>query len=308
MANGSTFNAIADELIQKKQREGLQPKTIERLRSLVKLAAPHIGERPVAEITSAEVLIVLQAVERRGTFVTAVKLRAFAGEVFRFAVATSRATNDPCAALREALTSPATIHRVAIVEPKAFGGLLRSIHAYEGAIETRIALELCALLAPRPGELRGAEWSEINFDDRIWQIPKHKMKMRREHRIYLAPQAIELLQELHAITGHRRFLFPNVRSREGVMSSNTLSGALARLGFDGVHSAHGFRSSFSSMANESGLWNADAIEAALAHQHQNSTRRAYQRSDFWEERVRMMAWWADRCDEMRAAAPSTKAA
>jgi integrase len=202
--------------------------------------------------------------------------------------------------LKGALTAPTVQHRAAIIDSKAFGGLLRAIETYEGAPETRAALELVALTIVRPGELRAAEWTEFDLVAGVWSIPGEKMKMKRPHRVPLVPRAIAILRELQAITGGGKYLFPSVRSAARCMSENTLNAALRRMGFTKDEmTGHGFRSAASSMLNESGLWNADAIERQLAHVDNDSVRRAYARADFWEERVRMMAWWADRCDELR---------
>jgi integrase len=205
--------------------------------------------------------------------------------------------------LKGALTTPTVQHRAAIVEPKGFGALLRAIATYDGAPETRAALELLALAFVRPGELRAAEWSEFDLDAAVWSIPGEKMKMKRPHRVPLAPRAIAIVRGLQAITGHGKFLFPSVRSASRCMSENTINAALRRLGFDKDEmTGHGFRSAASSMLNESGLWNADAIEAQLAHVESNSVRRAYHRADYWDERVRMMMWWTDYLAELRVGA------
>lgn len=299
----NTFESIANELIIKREREGRAPATLNAMRWLVRVACPHFGARPISEITAPEVLAALQSVEKRETYSVAVKLREFVGSVCRFAIATARAEIDPTYALRGALTTPPTKNRAAIVEARAFGGLLRAIDGYKGAPETRAALQLLALTALRPGELRSATWAEFDLEAGVWTVPEGKTKTRRAHRVPLAPQAIAVLRELRCLFGRGDgFLFPNVRERRRYMSENTLVAALRRLGFGKeVASAHGFRSTFSSLANESGLWSADAVERQLAHVERNAVRRAYQRADFWEERVRMMTWWADRCDEMRAA-------
>jgi integrase len=198
-----------------------------------------------------------------------------------------------------ALASPILRHRAAIVEPKAFGALLRSTASYEGSPETLAALELLALTFVRPGELRSAEWAEFDLESALWSIPAEKMKMRRPHRVPLAPRALTVLRDLHAITGKGRFLFPSVRSAARCMSGNTINAALRRLGLkQDEMTAHGFRSAASSILNESGLWNSDAIERQLAHVDNDSVRRAYARADFWEERVRMMTWWAEKCEEL----------
>lgn len=295
-----TFDAIAAELIGKKRREEKADRTLAKIEWLLSLAKPAIGARPISEISAPEVLRVLRGVEARGRHETARRLRATIGQVFRYAIATGRADSDPTGALKGAIVSPVVRHRAAIIEPKAFGGLLRAISAYEGAPETRSALELLALTFVRPGELRAAEWSEFDLETAVWAIPATKMKMKRPHRVPLAPSTVALLRELRAITGGGKFLFPSVRSAARCMSENTINAALRRLGFDRDEmTGHGFRSAASSMLNESGLWNADAVERQLAHVDNDSVRRAYARADFWEERVRMMVWWAEKCDELR---------
>ena len=178
--------------------------------------------------------------------------------------------------------------------------MLRAIEDYQGAPETRAALELLALTFVRPGELRAAEWAEFDLDAAVWEIPAGRMKMRKAHRVPLAPRAVAILKELRKLTGQGRFLFPSVRSVARCMSENTLNAALRRMGFKNEDmTSHGFRASASSMLNESGLWNADAIERQLAHVDGDSVRRAYARAEFWDERVKMMTWWADRCEELR---------
>ena len=295
-----TFAALTAELLAKKAREGKAASTMGKLEWLLGLALPDLGPRPVAAITAPEVLASLRKVEARGRLETAARLRAVIGEVFRYAIATGRAEADPTFALRGALTTPTTKHRAAIVEPVPFGALLRAIDSYEGTPEVVAALQLLALTFVRPGELRNAAWSEFDLGAGLWSIPAGRMKMKRPHRVPLAPQALEALKGLRAITGRGALLFPSVRSPARVMSENTLNAALRRLGYgkDDM-TGHGFRAAASSMLNESGKWNADAIEAQLAHVENNSIRRAYARADFWEERVRMMAAWADRLDAMR---------
>jgi integrase len=300
VARANIFSVIAAELIEKKRLEGKSPRTLKKLEWLLEFAGPTIGGRPIGEISAREVLQVLNGVASRGRYETALKLREFIGGVFRFAVQTSRAESDPTGALRGALVNPTVTPRSAIVEPKAFGALLRAIEDYQGATETCAALELLALTFVRPGELRAAEWAEFDLDNAVWEIPAGRMKMRRPHRIPLALRAMPILHELRQVTGHGRLLFPSVRSSARCMSENTLNAALRRMGFKNEDmTSHGFRASASSLLNESGLWNADAIERQLAHVDGDSVRRAYARGEFWDERVRMMPWWADRCEEMR---------
>jgi integrase len=298
-AEANTFDAIAAELLDKKRREAKAERTLGKLEWLLSLASPAIGSRPISDITAPEVLGVLRAVEARGRHETAKRLRATVGQVFRYAVATGRAEADPTGALKGALITPTVQHRAALIEPKAFGGVLRAIAAYEGAPETRAALELAALTFVRPGELRAAEWAEFDLDAAVWSIPGEKMKMKRPHRVPLAPRAIAILRELQMITGHGKFLFPFVRSATRCMSENTINAALRRMGFaKDEMTGHGFRAVASTLLNESGKWNADAIEAQLAHVDNDAVRRAYHRAEYWSERVGMMSFWADYLDEL----------
>ena len=299
-AGANTFAAVAGELADKKRRDGKAAATLRKFEWFMSFALPALGSRPIDEISAREVLVILKGVEARGIHETARKLRTAIGDVFRYAIAAARAENDPTTALRGAQVTPTVTPRAAIVAPKAFGGLLRAIEDYQGASETRVALELLALTFVRPGELRAAEWVEFDLDAAIWEIPAGRMKMRRAHRVPLAPRAVAVLKELRKLTGQGRFLFPSVRSVTRCMSENTLNAALRRMGFKNEDmTSHGFRASASSMLNESGLWNADAIERQLAHVDSDSVRRAYARAEFWDERVKMMTWWAARCDELR---------
>ena len=176
-----------------------------------------------------------------------------------------------------------------------------AIDGYQGQPETKIGLELLALMACRPGELRHATWPEFDLDVAIWSIPPERMKMRRPHRVPLPARCMELLAELQPLTGAGTYLLPSLRTWKEPMSENTLNAALRRMGFTGEEmTSHGFRATFSTLANESGLWNPDAIERALAHIEANEVRRAYARGGHWEERVRMADWWAGFLGEVRA--------
>jgi integrase len=192
-------------------------------------------------------------------------------------------------------------HRATIVEPGAVGALLRAIDGFEGQPVTRLALQLAPLVFVRPGELRKAEWTEFNVGAAEWRIPAVKMKMRKPHRVPLAPQALAILEELRDVSGGSRYLFPSVRSWHRPISENTLNAALRRLGYDKTEiTVHGLRSTASSLLNESGKWSADAIERQLAHQDQDEVRAAYvHAAEFWSERIRMMTWWANYLDELR---------
>ncbi len=296
----NTYQVVADEWLDKIAREGRAPATLLKTEWLLSLALPTLGHRPITSISSAEVLDVLRRVEGRGRLETARRLRSTLGCVFRYAIATARAENDPTFALRGALVAPQVTHRAALTDPKRFGGLLRAIEDLDGQPTTRIALQLLALLFPRPGELRLAEWSEIDWDGRIWRLPPHRTKMRREHRVPLTAAAITLLTDLHSLTGDSRLLFPSLRAYDRPIAENTLNAALRRMGYSKDEmTSHGFRATASTLLNESGKWSSDVIERQLAHTERNAVRRAYSRGDYWADRVRMMAWWSDYLDQLR---------
>jgi integrase len=292
-AGADTFYSIAAELLIKARREGRADATLKKKRWLLDLAAADLGKRPIADISAAEVLMPLRKVEGAGNYETARRMRAVIGQVFRYAISTSRASNDPTFGLRGALTTPTVTHRAAVTDWKGFAGLLRAVWGYEGNPETRAALKLMALLYPRPRELRFAEWSEFDPDTGVWTIPAARTKMRREHRKPLARLAIEVLAELRNHTGNRRLAFPSIQAAERPMSANTLNAALRRLGYTGDEAtSHGFRATASTLLNESGKWPSDAIEAELGHVGADEVRRAYHRALYWDERVKMAEWWA----------------
>jgi integrase len=301
IARANTFEAVARELMEKFEAEGDAPTTLRKKQWLLDFANREFGKRPIAELKAPEILDALRKIEKRGRHETATRARSTIGAVFRFAIATGRAERDPTGDLRGALITPTVTHRATIVEPHAVGALLRAIDCFEGQAVTRYALKLAPLVFVRPGELRKAEWSEFNLLSAEWRIPAAKMKMRRPHRVPLARQTLAILQELRELTGGSKLLFPSVRSWHRPISDNTLNAALRRLGYDKTElTVHGLRSTASVLLNESGKWNADAIERQLAHQEVNEVRGAYTHAaEYWQERVRMMCWWADELDRMR---------
>lgn len=300
---GSTFRAVADEFVAKIRREGRATATLIKTEWLLRLLFPVIGDKPVRSITAPQVLDALQTIERRGRHETARRARSTAGSVFRYAIATQRADADPTLALRGALTTPIVQSRAAVLEPAAFGALLRAIDGFDGQPTTRAALQLMALLFPRPGELRTAEWPEFDLEGAVWTIPASRTKMRRSHRMPLPQAAVSILIDLRQITGKGALVFPSVRSIKRCMSENTLNAALRRMGYAKTEAtAHGFRATAATLLNESGKWHADAIERQLAHVESNDVRRAYARGEHWEERVQMMAWWADYLHRLRKGA------
>lgn len=300
---GNTFDLIAREFIAKRQREGWADATFTKSEYFRELFAPGIGKRPIEEITPGDVLAVLRRIEAKGNLETARRMLQFAGNVFRYGVATARLVSDPTRDLRGALVAPRPKHYGAVIEAKRAGELLRAIDGYEGQALTKFALQLAPHVFVRPGELRHAEWSEIDLNGALWTIPAHKMKMRKPHLVPLSRQSVELLRSIHEITGPSGYVFPSIRTRSRPMSENTMNAGLRRLGFAGDEmTAHGFRAMASTLLNESGKWNPDAIERALAHKDEDAVRAAYHRGAHWKERVEMAQWWSDHLDTLRRGA------
>ncbi|WP_033074093.1 tyrosine-type recombinase/integrase [Sphingopyxis sp. MWB1] len=296
----NSFSSVAQELIEKKAREGMAEPTLAKMRWFVKLLGNDYGKRPVAEITPQELLHELRKHERRGRLETANLLRAFASRVFRYAVATARAERDPAQLLIGALTTPRVKHFPAITDAVTFGALLRAIEDYQGDPAVMHALKLTPHVFQRPGEIRHMEWTEVDFGKAVWIIPEGKMKMRQPHSVPLSRQSLAILTNMRSLSGSGRYVFPSIRSRARPISENTINAALRRMGYPKDQmTAHGFRTSASSLLNESGKWNPDAIERALAHMVAGSVRRIYNQSAYWTERVEMAQWWSDYLDELR---------
>jgi integrase len=299
LAAQTTFELVAEEYIQKMEREGRSPATIQKARWFLELLA-GVAKRPIASITPHELLDVLKKVERRGHHETAARLRSFAGRVFRYGFATLRTERNPADILRGALTVPRVKHHAALIEPKKVGELLRAVEDYSGRPETQFALRLAPHVFLRPGELRGGRWSEIDFAEKVWRIPAERMKMKQVHTVPLSRQSMYLLQELRALARPSEFLFPALHTTKRSISENTLNVALRRLGYGRDEmTSHGFRATASTLLNESGLWHPDAIERALAHGDRDKVRAAYHRGAHWAERVRMAQWWSDHLDQLR---------
>jgi integrase len=261
---------------------------------------PWLGHRPVREITAPEILAVVRRIEDRGAAETARRQLQKIGQILAFAVATGRAERNPAADLRGAVPPPAKRHFAALTDSFKVAELLKDIDAYQGSHVVRCALRLAPLLFVRPGELRHAEWAEFELDGRtpLWRIPPEKMKMRRQHLVPLAPQAVAILRELHPLTGSGKYLFPGNRHGK-VISENTIGAALRSLGYTSEEmTAHGFRAMASTMLNETG-WPPDVIEAQLAHAPKNAIRAAYNRAQYMPQRQEMMQAWADFLDGLR---------
>jgi integrase len=300
IAAQTTFELVANEFIQKMEMEGKSPATIKKARWFLELLK-DIGKRPIASITPHELLDALKRIERRGHHETANRLRSFAGRVFRYGFATLRTEQNPADILRGALIVPKVKHHAAVIEPAKVGALLRAIDDYEGRPETVFALKLAPHVFLRPGELRQAKWSEIDFADKVWRVPAERMKMKQPHTVPLSRQSLFFLRELRAVARPGEFVFPALHTTKRSICENTLNIALRRLGYGPDEmTSHGFRAMASTLLNESGLWHPDAIERALAHGDKDKVRAAYHRGTHWDERVRMAQWWSDYLDQLRA--------
>ena len=293
----NTFGAIASEWLEK-QKPSMAAITYDKAKWQLSMVSA-MDSHPITEITAREVYALLKPMEAAGTLDTAHRVKQRVGQVFRYAIAHGKAERDPVADLRGALAPTVTTSRAAITDPTKVGELLRAIEGYEGQPATHAALRLAPLLFVRPGELRHAEWPEINLDAAIWRIPAGKMKMREGHIVPLAPQAVAILRDLYQLTSARAYVFPSLRTPSRPMSENTVNAALRRMGYDkGTMCGHGFRALASTRLNEMG-WAPDVIERQLAHAERNKVRAAYNRAQHLAERKKMMTAWADYLDGLR---------
>ena len=264
---------------------------------------PWIGNRPISEIKAPELLTVIRRVESRGALESAHRVRTIAGQVFRYAVATGRAERDPAADLKGALPPRKVKHHAAIINPKEIGALLRAIDGYTGHFIVKCALRIAPLVFVRPGELRHAEWMEIDLDEATWNIPEGKMKMKEPHLVPLCQQAVEILRDLQPLTGSGRYVFPSARSFARPMSENAILAALRRMGYSKDEmTGHGFRAMARTILDEVLMVRPDFIEHQLAHAVRDPNGRAYNRTAHLEERRNMMQKWADYLDGLKAGA------
>lgn len=301
----NTFEAIAREWHTKTSPKWTPSHGERILIRMEKDIFPWLGNRPIDEITARDLLTTLRRIESRGAVETAHRAQQNCGQVFRYAIASGCAERDISSDLRGALEPVKKRHHASITDPKEITKLLHVINDYQGHFVTKCALRLSPLFFVRPGELRHAEWVEIDFEKAEWRIPAHKMKMRSVHIVPLCTQAIDTLQELSALTGRGKYVFPSIRSPNQAMSENTVLGALRRLGYTKDEmTAHGFRSMASTILNEHG-WNRDAIERQLAHSERNSVRAAYNYAEHLPERQKMMQAWADYLDNLKINKEST---
>lgn len=298
-----SFEEVAREWFTKFSIEWAASHADKIIRRLERDIFPWIGKQPIASITAPELLSVLRRIESRGALETAHRAHQNCSQVFRYAIATGRAERDPSPDLRGSLPSVKQTHHAAITEPKAIGALLRAIDGYQGYFVTKCALRIAPLVFVRPGELRKAEWTEISLDRAEWNIPAERMKMRESHLVPLSTQAVEILQELHALTGNDRFVFPGARTNGRPMSDNAILAALRRMGFaKDEMSGHGFRAMARTILDEVLQVRPDYIEHQLAHAVRDPNGRAYNRTAHLVERRKMMQLWADYLDKLKTGA------
>lgn len=299
VAARNTFGAIAGELLDTLEESRAAARTMAKNRWLLQTLAAPLTDRPIAEITPAETLALLKKVEKSGRRETAKRLQAAIGRVFRLAVATLRASVDPTYALRGALAAPLVTHRAAITDEAKLGALMIAIDEYDGWPTIRAALQLTALTMTRPGEIRFMRRSEIVWPSSTWRIPAERMKMRRQHDVPLSKQALSVLRDIWSLSEGHELVLPSIRSLRRALSENAMNSALRRMGYSKEEMcAHGFRSSASTILNERGF-DRDVIEAALAHQDEDEVRKAYNRSRYWPQRIKLLQDWADLLDEFR---------
>lgn len=312
-----SFKAIALDWFERIHRPKVSPGHAERtLTRLRKDVFPYIGDEPLCDLGAAtrplreegmrKLLDVLLRIEMRGVRETAHRVRDACGQVFRYGIRTGHCDRDPAADLREALQPVNADHLAAITEPKRVGELMRAIDEYTGQPVTRAALRFAALVFQRPGNVREAEWSEIDLDGATWTIPSAKMKRLKKdklngkpHLVPLSRQAVELLLELHPLTGYSVRVFPSTRGDGKPMSDATLNSALKRMDFSTKEmTSHGFRAMARTLLHENGI-DPHVIEAQLAHAVPDALGRAYNRTQFLDQRIEMMQKWADYLDTLR---------
>lgn len=296
-----SFEHVANEWLVKKQKEWSEGHCRTVRQRLKNDLLPYIGNRPISAIEPAEVLAVLRTVESRGAIETAHRIKTVASQIFRYGVATTRLTSDPTRDLQGALSKHVEKQLPSITKPAEVGALLRAIDAYAGNVVVRHALQLAPHVFVRPGELRGALWAEFDVDDALWTIPAKRMKRGIEHRVPLSTQVLAILKSLNVWSGGNDLLFPGIRSSDRPISDMTLNAGLRRLGYEtGEVCIHGFRHTASTLLNERRDFDADLIEAQLAHVDGNGVRRAYNQANYMDERRAMMQDYSNYLDELKA--------
>ncbi|MEO8804134.1 MAG: integrase arm-type DNA-binding domain-containing protein [Rudaea sp.] len=299
LAGADTFEAIAREWYEKHASTWAPTHGEKIIRRLERDVFPWIGSKPIAGITAPDLLAVLRRIESRGAVETAHRAHQNCGQIFRYAIATGRATANPAPALRGSLTPWKPQHYPAITDPDQIGNLLRAIDAFTGTFTVACALKLAPMLFVRPGELRQAEWVGFDLDAGEWRY--HVTKTDADHIVPLSSQAVAILRELWPLTGSSRFVFPGMRDRKKPLSNMALNAALRRMGYDKhTMTGHGFRAMARTVLDEHLGFRPDFIEHQLAHAVRDPNGRAYNRTAHLVERRKMMQSWADYLDGLRA--------
>jgi integrase len=300
-----TFEAVAREWHGKTNVNYSDGHKSRVIRDLERDAFPFLGDKPIAGITSQEILATVKRIAERGAPETGRRVLQNIGAVFRYAVVNLICTYDPAAVLRGVIPPPKKRHYATLTDPREVAGLLRAIEEYKGSYLTKAALQLLAYTFVRPGEIRHAEWAEIDAEAREWRIPAAKTKMNAVHIVPLAKQAVAILEAIRPLTGRGKYLFPSERSQDRAMSSNTLNAALRRLGYTKEEiCSHGFRGLASTRLNELGF-NKDWIERQLAHGERDKIRASYNHAEYLAERRKMMDFWATHLDGLKTGAKVT---
>ncbi|MDY0213688.1 MAG: integrase arm-type DNA-binding domain-containing protein [Desulfuromonadaceae bacterium] len=297
--NANTFEKIAREWHENKRPDWTEVYADKILKHLERDVFPIIGNRPIGEITTPEIANLLQKVAIR-TLETAHRLKVTIEHAYRYAVIKGICPHNPASSLKGVLPSLKHKHMAAPTTPEKLAEILRATEGFTGSFVVKCALILTPMLFVRPGELRRMEWVEIDFDKALWSIPAAKMKMRKDHLVPLPRQAVETLKSLHPLTGIGEYVFCSLWSRNAPMSVNTINVSLRRLGFSGKEVVpHGFRATARTLLHEVLKFEPDVIEAQLAHAVPDRLGRAYNRTQFIEERTRMMQVWADYLDSLK---------
>jgi len=295
----NTFQTIATEWYEKMKGKWTSKHAGQKWTMLEKDVFPAIGSASIKNITAPELLRMLEKIQAREAIDTAHRVKQVCGEVFRYGIGTGRCERDPSSDLKGTLIPKKVKHLAAITDPKEVGALLRAIDGYRGSFLTKCALKLSPYAMLRPGELRQAEWSEIDLEKKLWKIPAHKMKMRRPHIVPLSDQAIAIFKEVRPVTGQEKYVFPSMRSKDRPMSENTIRAALRRMDFTKDEmTAHGFRGMASTLLHENGYKSA-VIEMQLAHAERNKVKAAYNHAEYLDERTEMLQWWANYLDSLK---------
>jgi integrase len=298
-SKAATFEGVAHEWMAKQSKQWVETTIVNTQAKLDRHIFPWIGSLPIADIEAPDVLALVQRLEKRGTIETAHRLKMLCSRVFRYGIATGKIKYDPTIGLQGALTPLTVKHRATITESKKVGALLRAIQGFEGTFVVQCAVQITPYIFVRPGELRHAEWSEIDFEAAEWRIPAEKMKMGVIHIVPLSKQVVDILKELQPLTGSGKYVFPSIRNMHRPMSENTVNASLRRIGYDKKEiCAHGFRAMASTMLHEQG-WKSDVIERQLAHKEGNAIKGAYNHARHLPERKQMMQQWADYLDGLR---------